>query len=325
MSEVIPAILDLINVHDKLPSFVSWFSILILAIFVFPIPYLFWKLVQDFIWYIILGESSTGDLILRLINATKSDIRSRLFYLLWILKIYILTLVILILDMIYTTFNAWGYDEYKPSRILWLVCLFTFAIFWPLLVILTRPFRDNLLNFQVIINQFTQSIMFFVIGINVIYSYESPFPLRIYYNDLMITAFALCFSSIGTFLAILFKIGSHVKNLVLTIFPYFKFYCLRSIRKLRKFLNWICTINWKERRRLRKRRKLRKKLQASSKNSDTLMQTSTSNQRLETNNSMSQSSGQLEFTYKPKLNLPQTKINSSIAISRSNESCLDDY
>ena len=208
------------------------------------------------------------------------------------------------------------------SRGLWLICFCVFAIWWPLLVLLTRPFRDNLLNFQVIINQFTQSVMFFVIYSNILEKYDDTFSRRIYYNNLMIIAFALWFSSIRTFLVIVYRIGSYAKNSVFTLFPYFKFYCIRSIRTLRKFLNWICTINWKKRRRLRQ---LRKKFKVTAKKPATLMQTSTTDQLLETNNPMSLNSDQLEFIYEPKSQVAQLKINSSIVNLKINESDLEDY
>ena len=87
-----------------------------------------------------------------------------------------------------------------------------------------------------IVNRLTQGFMFIVF-------YVKALPLsnndKLYYDNLMIAAFAVGTTCLGSFLAIMYKLVCHLKNLVIRMFPYFKFYCIKSYKATKSLILYL--------------------------------------------------------------------------------------
>ena len=234
--------------HQTTDGFLGCFFISIWAIFLVPIPYFISKMIDDFIRQIILGESYFAQFTLQFMDAAKSNIRSRSLYLFWIIKIYIWTVAS------FTHVLYWYYHDdydYDPlARKFVVPACFAIVVLWSLTVCLIIPFRDTSLNFAMIVNQFTQSLMFLVFYSKVLAQPED-YGHHSYFDNILIAAFAIGTSWLGTFIAIFYKLSWHIKALIITIYPYIKFYSIKAYKKLASLMLWIRSKLKRKRRRNR--------------------------------------------------------------------------
>ena len=209
-------------------GYVYWFSILYSAIFSLLFPYLYLKLIEDFAEQISLGESYFRNFTQEFAQTTKGNVKCKSFYILWLIKIYVWAVPYVSIFMIPKEFTLY-------AILIW-------TILWMWIVMYVLPFKDGSLNFAVVFNQIALCFMYIIFFHSVFKRYDDRYN-RLYYDNLMVAAFAVGTTSIGTFMAIAYKLACHATNLIKTIYSRIRAFLIKtysvSRRLCRSIWTWI--------------------------------------------------------------------------------------
>ena len=215
------------KVRDEIFSnrYAFCFIILCSSIFFSIAPYIIMQMVEEFAKQILFGESKVSYITKVFTEETKTNFKSRSFYLLWIFRFYIWAIL-------YISFVIAPVEVIVYGVLIW-------TIIWLPILWYTLPFRDGLLNFAAILNHTVLCFMYLAFLGNALTNSTVDFDY-LYFNDFLITAFALGICSLGSFLVIYFKITLYVATpIVRFLYPYFKAFYIKTIGKMKEFRRWL--------------------------------------------------------------------------------------